>query len=433
MKSKRALLMTVGTGDRNAPGPTLYEPMKKSVKKREYEKVVLLPSQETLGNARSFQRELSEIQMEIHPLEREGQENNPDACYAHFDRVVNGLLEEGYAVYDITVDFTRGTKAMSAALVLAAVRHDISVLRYLTGERDSRGTVEAGSEEISEFATTHVTAGRILDAAYRFFSRGDFAGVLNLIPDMDSPFSSLWPRDEAVRAGDVLKLADFYSKWDRLDYRAAAGVLENVKGISLEGRWERFNVSGKTEEWVRRIACKWPDDMKQRAVHTRCLAADILANGERRIRDGHYEDAVIRAYRVLELIGQARLFDLGLDSGNLDPENEYVKRLERKLSKKKSYPLERNKEGRPMAGREQVMRLLKIAGDTLSERLNELGNKLFIKTRNKHVLIHGFESIAPTDVKLLRDYYTELSKLLMQDGGEEASRRLETARSLDFS
>ena len=43
----------------------------------------------------------------------------------------------------------------------------------------------------------------------------------------------------------------------------------------------------------------------------------VLAD-KRRIRHGQNEDALVRAYRLLELIGQARLFDHGLDSANLD-------------------------------------------------------------------------------------------------------------------
>ena len=43
----------------------------------------------------------------------------------------------------------------------------------------------------------------------------------------------------------------------------------------------------------------------------RLIAIDLLANAERRVAQGQYEDALVRAYNVVERIARARLSDLG--------------------------------------------------------------------------------------------------------------------------
>lgn len=53
---------------------------------------------------------------------------------------------------------------------------------------------------------------------------------------------------------------------------------------------------------------------KGQAAHTWVVAGDLLQNALRRIQKRALEDGFLRCYRVLELIGQARLFEMGLDS-----------------------------------------------------------------------------------------------------------------------
>ena len=119
--------------------------------------------------------------MKIVPLPEKGQENDVDQCFAHFDRVIADLRAEGYESHQIIADFTRGTKAMSAALALAGVRHDLPELRYIEGEREGSGTVKAGSEVIRRGRPIIVTGRRRLDDAHTLLRHGDFAGVLRLL------------------------------------------------------------------------------------------------------------------------------------------------------------------------------------------------------------------------------------------------------------
>ena len=103
---------------------------------------------------------MSGFEIWIEALPGPGMENDADACFSHFDGVLDGLRRQGYTSDRIVADFTRGTKAMSAALVLAAVRHELSVLRYIQGERDGQGLVLAGREKVESFPIQRITMRR---------------------------------------------------------------------------------------------------------------------------------------------------------------------------------------------------------------------------------------------------------------------------------
>jgi hypothetical protein len=164
------------------------------------------------------------------------------------------------------------------------------------------------------------------------------------------------------------------------------------------------------------------------------LAADLLANGERRIRDGHFEDAVVRAYRVLELLGQIRLFSLGLDSSSLSPNDPAVQQVYAKLQKSDSRDrFGQNPDGTLNAGRQLVARILKAKGDSLARRLLRLGEHDLLRSRNHSILIHGFKAVGLEDRSPLEAIYRELEEVVVADAGKDARRSLALARSLDFS
>ena len=147
------LVLTVGTGDMsdmNRLEESLFRPLEKSLRDGRFRLAVLLPSQSTMGNAQQFKDRIEQrmhgFDIRIEPLPEAGWENDADACFGHFDHVLN-QLKQCHGPEAIVPDFTRGTKAMSAALVLAAIRHDLPKLRYIDSDRrDSRGMVVAGTE-----------------------------------------------------------------------------------------------------------------------------------------------------------------------------------------------------------------------------------------------------------------------------------------------
>jgi len=430
----KVLLLTIGTGDVTRQPETLFAPLKKSISKGEWARVVLLPSQETLPAALKVSADVGLDAIGIAPLPAAGQENEPDACYTHFESVIAGLLAEGFRSENMTADFTRGTKAMSSALVLASVRHGLPRLRYVNGMRDERGMVRPGTERIFDASTATALGHRLLDQARAAFVRGNFAAVLDLLMDASNPLAAkLWPRDVVHVSNYARPLAAFYGAWDRLDYPEAARMAEALPKKSPRPDWGAFLPRPGATEFLRSLAEPLPEANIDRASRVRRIAADVFANGERRIRDRQYEDAILRAYRVLELIGQARIFARGYDSAQLPPDDPHVSRMREKLLKKGEGDFGQDRKTKNLqAPRELTARLLKDMGDTLAPQL--LKDKWrMLTSRNRSILVHGYEATGMTDDARLREKYAELEALLLEDGGDEARRSLAIARSLDFS
>lgn len=431
-----ALLLTVGTGDSTRLEDSLYVPLLKSIDTEQWTQVVLLPSQSTIIHAEEIARRRPDSNIEIRPLNNGGVENDPDACYSHFEHQIGRLRAEGLTAADMVADFTRGTKAMSAALVLAAARYDVKVLRYIAGDRDVRGMVVAGSEEIVAISPAIATAHKQLDTALQLVHRGNFAGALALVPPDDETAAG-WPAALGQAAVALRPALDFYAAWDRLDYQSATNV--DLAEAAPLADWQPVWPTPLMQDWVGGLAAPLPapGEHATMAERLRLLAADLLANGERRIRDRHFEDAVLRAYRVLELVGQLRLFTHGLDSARLPPDNCSVRKLAARLAKKRSVGFGTNaKDGTLTAGRELVARLLKELGDPLAETLfnfDKQPNLPRISDRNVSVLIHGFKAVGPEKDVPLCALYRELEQLVLDGAGGAAHQHLGIARSLDFS
>ena len=423
----RVLVMTVGTGDVNRLEESLFAPLRKSIATDAWTQVVLLPSKVTEEFAETVRKGIRGVEVAVRPLP-EGDENDADQAYAHFDSVLAEALRKTPAEA-VVVDFTRGTKAMSAALVLAAARREIPRLRYITGRRDERGMVIAGSEDIRGIRTTVGAGHRRLDLARGLMRRGSFLAAGAVLPDVDHPSAALYPDDLIETATAVRTATRFYAAWDRLDYAAASGV---DVGEPPDGDWKELWPTSAAREWVAALA----EGSLAEGKELRRLIVDLLANGERRLRQGHHEDALVRAYRVLELIGQARLFDHGLDSGSLDPDHAAVKAAVEKITKKKQDPLGSGRDGRLQAGRFQVARILEALEDPLAKRLLQFDDKSPLKPtrRNKSLLIHGFAVGAPGDPEELRRLFGDLAQLAREDGGANVvDDRLSVARTPAFA
>lgn len=423
MAISKTLLLTVGTGNVDDLVRTLIDPLKKSILQGEWAKVILLPSQLTAQNADRLREELAAVPIETCPLPRPKLEDDADGCFAHFDAVLAGLLAAGATADSITADFTRGTKAMSAALVLAAVRRGLPILRYVSGvERDQRGMVVAGTEIVTEIKTTVATARRRLDDAVMFFRQGNFSAVLGLFREGST---AAWPDELAAEAAVLETLASFLAAWDRLDYSAAAAIAEEPRFVAAivanTSLPSRFVPTREVLEWVRSLAEVLPNRCEDKADPLRRVLVDLFANGERRLRDHQYEDALLRAYRAFELLGQVRLFALGFDSAALPPDHPKLIEFQRKLEKKKSDPLTSDpKSGMWQAAKDQVARLVNFLGDDFGKRLIDEAKQGELKAtaRNNSVLIHGFEAKAGSHPEPLNALYERLRVLIESDLGD---------------
>ena len=429
---QKVLVLTVGTGNAEDKENSLYVPLQKSIDTDCWDQVILFPSQQTVEDANEVKRRISKISVEVRPIPNTGEENDADASFAHFDAILGELIEsDGVSPRDITLDFTRGTKAMSAALVLAGVARSVPVLRYIEGKRGKRGNVLAGSEVIREVRTEVANARQRINLAERLMIRGDFEAICTMHKEMSSGLKDL-PEQLSNRLNAYAYVADIYASWDRFDYGRARSLIKSRQEIiSLAGQ---FEPTRDMEQWLKCLA-SYPiekNNCDEMATYLRYLACDLLANAERRYRDGLFEDAGVRWYRILELIGQIRLFDQGYDSSRLPDDNPRVKEFNDRLSRK-SQSLNKGEKGTLLASRLQVARFLKHLGDPLSKRLLQQDNSDYVVARNHGLLAHGFNARAyQMTPERIRAIIENFEQLLCEDRSE-AYEWLAVARSLDFS
>ncbi len=436
---KKALVLTVGTGDKKNLEKSLFQPLMKSIDKGTWDKVVLLPSQETTANAEYLIQDIGGgATIMCKPLGASGLETNVDECYGHFDCVLEDLINQGVDKVDITLDFTRGTKAMSAALLMVGVSREISSVRYVSGsQRDQRGMVASGSEKIEEVTTELVNTRRLLNQIERLMHRGSFESACLLLkgynkhPETTEYLDTMGKTLQAIHAA-----ARVYSAWDRFDYKDATN--QWYKNQSLFGTGT-FAPKLDACNWLEALATDIDrQDAPTAAIYVQRLACDMLANAERRQRDGLYEDAYVRSYRVLELIGQYCLFQRGYDSGQLPEDDDNIKQFENHLRKERSAVLGRRKvknRSFATAGQFQVARLLKFLGDPRGKKLIKLCDKrcgFLKKNRNHSLLIHGFSAASTEQIVNLRASMDDLESFLLNDF-PEAKDYLNMARSINFS
>jgi CRISPR-associated protein (TIGR02710 family) len=371
----RVLIMTVGTGDVRDVENTLFAPLRKSIRKERWKEVILLPSQLTRANAEAVQASIGDLPVRCRPLPERGMEDDPDRCFEYFDDVLADVISSGTEANDVVADITRGTKAMSAALVLAAVGRGVKTLRYIYGERDERGMVKPGTEQIADVRTSLATARRDVERARRFLESYSFAAAAEVCPDA-------WGK----------WLARFWGAWDRFDYRRAQELTAQRPKEKCEKEWGRFRPSMEQKALLQRLGQRNPGDRLKKADWLRCRVADMLANARRRAATGHFEDALLRSYRAQEMIGQARLFLHMLDSEDLDDSRPEVQKWLKQREDAKNPVLRR--QGRLEIGKGLVADLLVSLGDEMGTALQEEGRfkGLTPKMRNKSLLIHGFEA-----------------------------------------
>ncbi len=418
------LVLTVGTGKADALEETFLAPVLKSVNEGTWSHVVLLPSQGTVANAQTLADRIADVPVDIRPLPGEEDENDVDAAFAHFSEALDELTEAGTARKDITLDYTRGTKAMSAALVLAGVVHGISRLRYVHGQRGERGLVRPGTEKVGEVLAEVASARLRVSLAERFFVENNFEAVCSLYLENAADLRILPPSLRA-KARAYSTVAAAYAAWDRFDYKKALRKLEHLTEDAGD-----FAPKPAMKSWLEVLAKEFnEDDPAEMAEYVKHLVCDMLANAKRRHRSGHYEDAALRCYRVLELIGQMHLFKHGHHSGRLDPEDREVAHFQKKLTKK-SHGL-RMQSKRLTAAREQVARFLKFLHDPRGTKLiNPPGE--FVAWRNTGILVHGFKARAADAKDKLPKYLGDMEQLLIEDD-PSARERLSIARLIDFS
>ncbi len=376
----REMFVTVGTGrDREDIGKALALSIRHHRADRVWCLVTSKSQDETLPVIR---RELGTEGPPLEPILIED-ENDAENCQRQFQRAIAARVAAGCRAADMAVDYTSGTKAMSAGLFAAAVAMGVETISYIAGRRDAGGRVMPGTERFTSFAPRALFAQRELEQAtwlfdrYRFEEAAAFAARAGRCGDPDI----------AARAQILAPLAEAFGDWDRFDHESAFRRLNSLGGdVRLEA-WGMRGAVERGKQFLYRA--------REKGFPAERLA-DLVANARRRLREGKYDDAVARGYRAYEYLAQWRQDALGLNPVDLRWEA-----LQARLPAERQHAWRGRTEveGRLRLGLRQDYELLRDLGDPLgvafcaayAEEDSTLRKRL--EQRNASILAHGTAAV----------------------------------------
>lgn len=226
-------------------------------------------------------------------------------CYRDLRRKLPEILAETKVnPAEVMVDYTGGTKTMSAALVLAAIEL-FDRFSYVGGaqrEKDGMGVTVDGKENVrdeqpnpwSQLSVREVERARDLWAGCQFDAA---ARVLRDVA----------PRvPHRLRFEAIADLADAMAARHRLDFKRAIHFLSPLRGSLpkvFDGRPDHGVID--LVESAQRIcaACRQPSENVP-------FLCELLDNALRTAAQFRFEDAAARLYRVMEMQGQLWLTEM---------------------------------------------------------------------------------------------------------------------------
>ncbi|GAB4246410.1 MAG: TIGR02710 family CRISPR-associated CARF protein [Acidobacteriota bacterium] len=336
-------------------------------------------------------------------------------------------LGAGARPWPDVVDYTAGTKVMSAAVVLASSRFPCKVAYVGTPDPSGRskgglGIVLDGRERVYRQENPwNRLAWYEVHAAAELFNRGQYGNAAEMLRRILDQLDDPEVRELYQVLADVFA---GFAAWDVFDHGQARVLLgqrrETLQHLALRHR----GLFPGLEAFAAEVAELFPVlvDIKPQALTWQAVL-DLLSNARRRAElEGKYEDAVARCYAAIEKAAQrALLQNYGIDSGKVDPE-KVPEALRPRMEARKR--IRRNRKG----FREEIIsiglrdqyELLAALGDPLGKRFQAAADKIsrHLDARNRSILAHGFTPARREDYERL---FADACELL-EVPGEDLTR-----------
>ena len=306
---RKALIITVGT----TPDPII-----ESIKKNDVEVVYLVygrplsPDQDPNPFNVAYDAKLraEKIGKLAIPIEISDPED-VDSCVSVFRE----LAKDTYKFDEVIVNFTGGTKPMSAAAFYVFLTEMIPsrlVFEYVGGKvRNEHGRVTRMEVKKS----------------YRTASEELFRKIISYIQNFQfflaKELSKSLPEKSKYKF--IKKAAEAFWLWDSFEYEKAIRILNEIgevaKALIGEAAFNKIpeNVVKlrNTGNIVVRALRKMRKYQIEKSIGDvkKCytLSLDAIANAERRLKTHNYTEAVLRTYRAIEIATQVKLLEKGIN------------------------------------------------------------------------------------------------------------------------
>ncbi len=334
--------------------------------------------------------------------------------------VARDIFRQAANAERVVVNFTGGTKVLSAAVVHAALTEPLGdklILDYTGGQvRNEQGRVlrEAMQVKRSERTATDEIIHQILERLRRANYR-EAKLLSERLPDKGKERLPDKGKSEFVK-----KATEALYLWDEFDYEGSFTILrclyEPAKALSDDERLsslatlvERLLEPGnRLSSLVPLLRRAQNEEVRlgEKAAHLPLLAADALENSGRRLQEGRPTDSVLRSYRAVEVAVQIRLLQNGINPWRPPWQTMDKKTIKRFLELQGTTQLP------PFLALTTGLSLLEALGHSLSEE----GRKRLAdvqQLRNYSYLEHGYQRLVTDDAKRLHEYACALCSELL--------------------
>lgn len=246
------------------------------------------------------------------------------------------VIKEAYLRWNrperMYIDFTGGTKAMSASAALAGVMIDVQLVYvgsedYLVDFRKPN----PGSETLVYIDNPLAVFGDLeIDKAFELFDKYNFSGAVEKLEKLKE---SIPEPDLRQQISFVYSMAKAYEAWDALDFRCAYEYMDELKRQLLRDRrthrtflmMDFLKRIERQTEILEKLQCipalirnkKNMEILKETSI-IHALMFTMYQNAMTREQQEKYDMATLLLYRLLEMIEQRRLSHCNLYASGMD-------------------------------------------------------------------------------------------------------------------
>ncbi|MBC7334535.1 MAG: TIGR02710 family CRISPR-associated protein, partial [Actinobacteria bacterium] len=279
MVNKKALIISIGVGENTEHG------IKFSIDTLHPNKVIFVTTSEGKNTLKRIKDDLKKLKISKEILELDsGEKDDIEIVYEKVTSAIIKLKQEGYCSGNIFIDFTFGTKPMSAGIVSAGIAQRVEQLCYVSGShRDQKtGKVISGYERYKTLKPNKIFSDYMFSHVKRLFNIYAFEEARIILLYIDEVFFDKH-EDEKSFYNALIQAYDF---WDKFDYTNAFKKFKEAENKKVT--WiiddESYNLNYKFIETLKK-------KLSSEGKYTKEQIIDIYSNALRRCEEGKFDDA----------------------------------------------------------------------------------------------------------------------------------------------
>lgn len=394
-RKKVALLMTVGTGvgeNKEKARAGLANAMLRSIISRNPDIIKFFGSEESKYTVDALKDLYLETFNEELDFDEYIQIDEIDSFKKYFSSIKSYVTELEDEYY-IVIDYTYGTKTMtmSAAMVSMACRKE---LIFVSGEREN-GIVVKGSEQVQNQNLFPIYDSLLLEKIEDAFNANRYETAKSLLSELIDP---------KINKEAYYKLIKSYSYFDDVNYVEAFDYFDYPLFCK---EWPELNEDFLNNYKSLKILNKQTQGQKIYYV-----LASLINNARRRYEENKFDDAIARLYRSLELIGQIKLEENGIDSSDIDLDRLKELNIDEKFINNLNSL--KASDGKIKIGLIKDFELISFLDDDLAKFYAENNKRIqnIVKFRNSSILAHGMEAKSAEEYFEFKDIVLKAANVL---------------------